>query len=72
MNDLDVTEDSPVVIYEDNQACIHSLEKWKHKRLKHVDIKYNFVKDLLTNKQIEVKYIRTDVQTADIMTKSLW
>ncbi|KAL6433641.1 hypothetical protein ACFW04_006621 [Cataglyphis niger] len=45
--------------------------KWEHKRLKYIDIKYNFVKDLLTNKQIEVKYIRTDEQTADTMTKSL-
>lgn len=71
MNDLDVTGDSLVIVYEDNQTCIHSLKKWEHKRLKHVDIKYNFVKDLVTNKQIDVKYIRTDEQTADIMTKSL-
>lgn len=71
IKDFDVAKDCPIIIYEDNQACIHSLKKWEHKRLKHVDIKYNFVKDLVVNKEIDVKYIRTDEQTADIMTKSL-
>lgn len=26
------------IIYEDNQSCIKSLEKWEHKRLKHIDL----------------------------------
>lgn len=71
MKDFYIANNCSVIIYKDNQACIHSLKKWEHKRLKHVDIKYNFVKDLVANKQIDIKYIRTDEQTADIMTKSL-
>lgn len=45
----------PLKLYEDNQSCIASLNKWEHKRLKHVDIKYNFVRDLYKIKEIDVK-----------------
>ncbi|KAF2891212.1 hypothetical protein ILUMI_14960 [Ignelater luminosus] len=31
-------------IYEDNQSCIRSVSVWNSKRLKHIDIKYNFIK----------------------------
>lgn len=59
------------VIYEDNQPCIKSLEKWEHKRLKHIDIKYNFVRNLICEKVISVQYIESENQIADILTKSL-
>lgn len=58
-------------IYEDNQSCIELTRKWEHKRLKHVDVKYNFIRDLVENKTISVKYINSNNQTADILTKNL-
>lgn len=39
--------------------------------LKHIDVKYNFVKELCNSKQLQVKYICTEDQTADILTKGL-
>lgn len=62
--------DSPT-IHEDNQSCIHLLSKWEHKRLKHVDIKYNFVRELHEKGLIKVKYINTKDQIADVLTKPL-
>lgn len=59
------------IIYEDNQSCIHLLSKWEHKRLKHVDVKYNFVRDNYEKRLFTVKYINTKNQLADILTKPL-
>ncbi|KAF2895226.1 hypothetical protein ILUMI_10949 [Ignelater luminosus] len=58
-------------VFEDNQSCIHLLHKWEHRRLKHVDVKYNFVRDLTGKGIVDVKYICTSEQLVDILTKSL-
>ena len=71
LSDFDINCSEPVEIYEDNQSCIHLLSKWEHKKLKHVDIKYNFVRDLAEEKKIIVKFVCTNEQVADIFTKSL-
>lgn len=60
----------PIEVYEDNQSCIHLLKGWEHRRLKHIDIKYNFIRNLYAEKKI-VRYIETAEQTADILTKGL-
>lgn len=69
--EMKVTIQEPVIIYEDNQSCISALESWDQKRLKHIDIKYHFIKELVKNKLISVKYVPTEDQTADIFTKGL-
>jgi hypothetical protein len=43
LGDFQICDIKPV-IYEDNQSCIALLSHWEHKRLKHVDVKYNFVR----------------------------
>jgi hypothetical protein len=40
-------------------------------RLKHVDVKYNFLRDLYQEKKIDVRYIQSEDQKADILTKPL-
>jgi hypothetical protein len=71
LKEMRVYVQEPVVLYEDNQACIHSLVSWDQRRLKHVDIKYTFIRDLVKSKSITVKYIESANQTADIFTKGL-
>jgi hypothetical protein len=44
LDDFQICDIEPV-IYEDNQSCNVLLSRWEHKRLKHVDVKYNFVQD---------------------------
>jgi len=39
--------------------------------MKHIDVKYNFVRDLQEEKIFLVQYISTHNQKADIMTKPL-
>lgn len=71
LKDLFVNCDTPIVIFEDNQSCIHLLSKREHCKLKHVDIKYNFIRDLFTQHVIDVKYVPSADQKADILTKPL-
>lgn len=51
--DLKILKNEKLVIYEDNQSCISSLCKWEYKRLKHIDVKYAFVRDLCLKKIID-------------------
>lgn len=53
-------------------ACIKIAEEPKyHQRMKHIDIKYNFVRDLVQENKIKIKYKCTKEQVADFFTKSL-
>ncbi|XP_062533348.1 uncharacterized protein LOC134202336 [Armigeres subalbatus] len=63
---------STVPYYEDNQSTIKVVcEPKARSRLKHIDVKHRFVSDLVQQGQIEVRYVSTDHQEADIMTKGL-
>ena len=56
----------------DNQGAIKLAENPRfHKRRKHIDIKYHFVRQAYENGLITVQYISTSNMTADIMTKAL-
>lgn len=62
----------PVTIYCDSQSAIALLSKIGfHQRTKHIDIHYHFMRQCITDKQLIVKYVHTDKQLADIMTKAL-
>ena len=40
-------------------------------RMRHVDVKFRFVMEAVKNKEIRVRYIQTDLNFADLFTKSL-
>lgn len=61
----------PIVIYEDNMSCIKVSTTLETKRSKHIDIRHHFVRDCIENNTIVLKYIPTDSQVADMMTKAL-
>ena len=71
LEDFSVKNDYPIEVYEDNQSVIHLLNRWKHRRLKHVDVRYNFVRNMYQNKEINVQNVNTKEQTADLLTKGL-
>ena len=45
-------------------------EKYSNKT-KHIDTKYHYVRDLFTNKEVNLQYVNTELNTADLMTKPL-
>jgi hypothetical protein len=62
----------PTIIYEDNTACIAQITRGyiKGDRTKHLAPKLFFAHELNT-RQIEVKYVQSSGNLADIFTKSL-
>jgi hypothetical protein len=56
----------------DNKGAIKNAEsELQHKKAKHIDIKYHFIKDEIEKGNINVKYIRYEDNPADIMTKPI-
>jgi hypothetical protein len=60
------------MIYCDNQSSIKLLEKpGFRERLKHIDIKYHFIRDMVQKGVVQVQYISTNEKIANILTKNL-
>jgi hypothetical protein len=62
----------PTVIYYDNQSCIKIFENPVfHDQSKHIEIRYHFIHDHVQRGVVELQYISTEEQVADILTKAL-
>ena len=60
------------VIHCDNQSCIKlSKNPVDHDRSKHINIKYNYIRDMVQKGTVKLQYLSTDEQIADILTKPL-
>ena len=71
LQDLKQVTDT-VVIYEDNQSCIHMLQNGGHNlQTKHIDVKYHFLCELLKTKNITIQYCPTGDMIADLLTEPL-
>ena len=61
----------PVTIFEDNQGALALAKNpVHHERSKHIDIKYHFTRECVLNKQIEITYVQSENNVADILTKA--
>ena len=62
----------PLTIFEDNQGCIDlSKNPVHHKRSKHIENKYHFVRDKVLDGTIKLVKCHTDDNVSDIFTKPL-
>jgi hypothetical protein len=67
MGDLD-----PILLHEDNQAAITvSKNPQDHNKTKHINIRYHFIREQVQGGMVTVRYIGTQDQLADILTKHL-
>ena len=65
-------QDSPTTILCDNNAAINlSEDPSLHQRVKHIDIKYHFLREHVNMGEITLKYINTNDNIADIFTKAI-
>ena len=63
---------SATVVFEDNQDAVALSRSNKiTPRTKHTDVKFHHVRSLVADKVVDVKYIETGFQKADILTISL-
>lgn len=60
-------------LLEDNQSCIEWLKNATgyHAKTKHVDICYHFARELYAENLLDIIYVPTAKQFADLLTKSL-
>jgi hypothetical protein len=70
--ELGVGSANAPTIYCDNQSTTAiSKNGIKGERTKHVDVKYHFVNDAVDNQRVQLQWIPTAQQQADIFTKAL-
>lgn len=59
-------------VYEDNQGCIAIVNNPENnRRVKHIDLKYNFISENVKINLLTLEYINTKLQIADMLTKGL-
>jgi hypothetical protein len=72
LTELDIQIATPTVIYVDNQSAIRISEtESSHSRTKHIDIRHHYINDLIEQGEVQLKWISTADQLADIFTKTL-
>lgn len=72
LEDVGYYSDEPVLYHEDNQSTIRIIQEPRDRsRLKHIDVKDCFIRNLVEKKSIALKYTPTKMQEADILTKGL-
>ena len=63
--------DATVILYN-NQSCIKMTENLVfHDKLKHIEIRYIYIQDMIQKVAIKLQYVSTDEQVADVLTKPL-
>jgi hypothetical protein len=72
LQDIQVRYDEPILILCDNTSAISiSKNPVMHSKTKHIPIKFHFLWEQVTEKNIKLEYIGTKEQIADIFTKPL-
>nr|GEW73003.1 hypothetical protein [Tanacetum cinerariifolium] len=63
---------SKIPMYCDNKSVIAlCCNNVQHSRSKHIDIRYHFIKEQVENGVIELYFVNTEYQLADLFTKAL-
>jgi len=72
MSDIGYERLDPPTINVDNQSAIKLIKNPEfHKRSKHIDIRYHFIREKFMSKVINIEYVTSKDQIADILTKTL-
>ena len=72
MKELRLHSSTGSVVHGDNQSAIAvSKNGIRSDRTKHVDIKYHFITESVDQGQVQLKWVPTNEQQADIFTKAL-
>ena len=70
--DFNCEQKGATKIFCDNRSAIEMAKNPAfHGRTKHIDVQHHFIRHLVADNRIELKFCGTSEQTADIFTKSL-
>jgi hypothetical protein len=72
LQELHYIQQDATPLFGDNQGAMDLTVSTKnHPRVKHIDIRFHFIREQVELKTVEVKYVPTAFQIADIFTKPL-
>ena len=72
LKDLGIYLSAPPELWCDNVSALAiASNPVFHARTKHIEVDYHFVREKVLRRDIQIKYIATDDQLADVFTKSL-
>ena len=70
--ELGFSQKSPIGIKGDNEGSVTLTHNPQfHQRSKHIALRHHWIRDLITDKIIDVQNCRDPEQTADVLTKAL-
>ncbi|SOV08934.1 uncharacterized protein UDID_17790 [Ustilago sp. UG-2017a] len=71
LHSIGIATGTPTV-YSDNTGCIQvSKDPAQHWKLKHIDTKYHFVRNNIQEGRVQIKYVDTTRNLADVLTKPI-
>jgi hypothetical protein len=69
---VDLLQHGPINVFMDNKSTIALTNNPVfHKRSKHIDVKYDYLREKIAEEIVQLIYVRTEEQLADIFTKGL-
>lgn len=69
---IGIQQSTPITIFTDSQSAMRlAVNPEFHSRTKHVDVKFHFLREQVVLHTIDIQYLPTQQQIADIMTKAL-
>ena len=69
---LGYPQTEPTILFEDNKSTISMIKnKCNGKRTKHIDVRYNLIRELCEQMVIAMTYLQSGDMTSDTLTKSL-
>jgi transposase InsO family protein len=70
--DFSMNQIEPTILFEDNTSAKSLAEnRINHQRSKHIDVKYHYIRNCITDKLVKIIYVPTEENLADILTKTL-
>ena len=71
-DDLQIITVQPPLLYSDSiTALLLTDESAPYQRSKHIDTRYHYIRDILKKDQIQVDYVPSEENPADVFTKAL-
>jgi hypothetical protein len=72
MADVGCVQGGATTIMSDNQGSIALAKNPKHhSRTKHIDVQHHFIREVVEDEVVELRYCRTQDMVADVLTKAL-
>ena len=72
LSSLNCEQLQPTVMFEDSESCIQlSKQPLRKNRLKHVELRYHFIRDAIKKHHVQFQWISSKEQPADLLTKPL-